>query len=384
MTSKYQHYQQRLNTLLLCLCLGACSPPTPSAHLLVSDILGNNNINNNQGFRQALEKQSFVFPRDHGPHPEYKNEWWYLTGNVHDENGRQFGYQVTFFRIALPAGTATPIAQQSAWRTRQVWMAHFAITDIKAQQHLHDQRIVRQALNLAGASNQPVKVWLENWQLIGQPNGRHGFPWQLSIQDQQMSLDLSLTSHKPVVLQGNEGLSQKSPAPGNASYYYSLSRLETHGTLNIGGHSYQVSGTSWLDREWGSSQLAKSQVGWDWFSIQLYDNQELMYYQLRTQDGKAHTSSQGKWVDQAGDTQAINPSGIQLTPLAWWTADDGKTYPIKWRLQYPNNNSDLIIEAQVADQYMTTLVHYWEGTVSIVDAHTGESLGVGYLEMTGY
>ncbi|OUR91502.1 hypothetical protein A9Q81_17695 [Gammaproteobacteria bacterium 42_54_T18] len=381
MIDKFKHCQRPIVTLLLILASTACSPPPPVSHLLVSDILGNNA---NQEFRQVLEKRALVFPKDHGPHPEYKNEWWYLTGNVHDENGRQFGYQVTFFRIALTAGTANPIAHQSAWRTQQVWMAHFAITDIKKQHHVHGQRIVRQALNLAGASTEPVKIWLENWQLIGQKDSQHGFPWQLSVQDEQMSVNFSLASHKPVVLQGDEGLSQKSPAFGNASYYYSLSRLQTQGRLNIGEHSYQVTGTSWLDREWGSSQLSDNQVGWDWFSIQLHDHQELMYYQLRTKDGQAHPSSQGKWINQTGMTQSIRPSDIQLTPLAWWTAEDGKKFPIKWRLKYPSNNSDWIIEAQVADQYMTTLVRYWEGTVTIVDAHTGQTLGVGYLEMTGY
>jgi len=382
MTYKFKQCQRPLVILLLILASTSCSPPPPHDQLLLSDILGSNA---NQEFRQVLEKRKFVFPHDHGPHPEYKNEWWYLTGNVHDENGRQFGYQVTFFRIGLaPPVTSNPIAPQSAWRTHQVWMAHFAITDIKDQHHLHSQRIVRQALNLAGASTDPVKIWLENWQLMGQEDDQHGFPWQLNLQDEQMSVNFSLTSHKPVVLQGDEGLSQKSPAAGNASYYYSLSRLKTQGRLNIGEHNYQVTGTSWLDREWGSSQLGDKQIGWDWFSVQLHDHQELMYYQLRSKDTQVHPSSQGKWIDQAGNTKSIRPSEIQLTPLAWWTTEDGKKFPIKWQLQYPNKNSDWIIEAQVADQYMHTLVRYWEGSVSIVDAHTGQTLGVGYLEMTGY
>ena len=214
--------------------------------------------------------------------------------------------------------------------------------------------------------------------------GGHGFPWQLNIKHTKMDLDLTLTSEKKPVLQGRQGFSEKSSTPGNASYYYSFSRLHTQGSLRLNDKTFTVSGGSWLDREWGSSQLDENQLGWDWFSIQLNDNQEMMYYQLRDKDGKPHPASEGKWTNQNGESQTINTHDIELTPIKWWQSEDGKRFPIRWRLDYPNKNSHWIVEAMVDDQYMTTLVRYWEGAVRVLDVKSQKVLGVGYLEMTGY
>jgi len=404
------HIAQRLALLSLSILINACSPPEETeSTLLVSDILSSID---NEGFKKVTEKRAFIFPEDHGPHPEYKNEWWYVTGNLTDTNDRQFGYQVTFFRISL-SSTALSITDRSskkvvntelnhnkktsAWRSHQIWMAHFAITDVNNESHTSRERLVRQALNLSGASSSttsPFKVWLDDWQLVAQNNdSKHGFPWQLSIkaqeQGQNLGLALELNATKPLVLQGNDGLSQKSEKIGNASYYYSFTRLNTQGTLTLNNQTYKVTGNSWLDREWGSSLLDKDQVGWDWLSLQLDSNEELLYYQLRTNSVNTnsvntHPSSQGKWIDQQGNTKTISAKEVILTPLSWWTAPDGKRFPIRWRLRYPERRADWIISALVDNQYMTTSVRYWEGAVKVMDRKTERVLGLGYLEMTGY
>ncbi len=332
-----------------------------------------------QKFAKVNHPRAFSFPNDHAAHPEYRIEWWYLTGNLTAETGNEFGYQITFFRTALQSN---PPQRHSNWASNQVWMAHLAVSDIEQQKHYQAQRLSRGALGLAGVQQQPFKIWLENWQIVAAENGE--FPWHIQAKDQQFSIDLTVSPLKPVVLQGEQGLSQKSAEPDNASYYYSFTRLQTSGTVSVADKEYQVNGLSWLDREWSSSALGKNQSGWDWFSLQLNNGEELMYYQLRDKAGNSHQHSQGKWVKANGETINLTNQDIVLKEIDYWYSDTGERYPVSWRLHIPQLYQDLLIKAAIKDQLMRTSINYWEGAVKVYDSNSLELTGQGYLEMTGY
>ena len=261
-------------------------------------------------------------------------------------------------------------------------MAHVALTDVSANTHSHDQRLARGAIGLAGQIDQPFRVWLEDWQIIGTAQG--AFPWKIDLQTKQFGLKLQLTPHKPVVLQGDNGLSQKSSEPGNASYYYSLTRLHTHGEILKGSQRLGVSGWSWLDREWSTSALGVDQAGWDWFSLQLKDQHELMFYRLRKQNGETDSHSAGKWVMPGGASQSLVADDVSMQPLRYWTSPSGRRYPVSWKLEIPRLQQQLVVDALVDDQEMATGIYYWEGAVKVSSATTKDLLGYGYLEMTGY
>ncbi|MEZ5449976.1 MAG: lipocalin-like domain-containing protein [Thiolinea sp.] len=363
--------------ITLCLlALTACdSEQKPSASDLNSALGGIADA----GFERALAPRAFHFPQDHAAHPAFRNEWWYVTGNLQTDAGQAFGYQVTLFRIALSPQAPT---NDSAWASNQVWMAHVALTDVKAQQHLHDQRFARAAVGLAGQSTQPFRVWLEDWQMVGTANGE--FPWSITVKTDDFNLNLLLQTDKPAILQGNHGLSQKSSAPGNASYYYSLTRLQTSGDIYRNGQRHVVYGESWLDREWSTSALGAEQAGWDWFSLQLTDGHELMFYRLRRKDGSADPHSAGKWILPDGGSETLDLQGITLRPLRYWKAASGASYPVAWQLDLAQQQRHLRVEALVDDQLMQTGVTYWEGAVRVVDSDSGKEIGRGYLELSGY
>lgn len=367
----------RLGLICLILLLSACDQQSESTGINLNSALGGIPA---AGFARAVEPRQFEFPSDHAAHPEFRNEWWYVTGHLQTEAGRQFGYQVTFFRIAL-----NPRRPENAsnWATNQVWMTHIALTDLAANQHLHDQRFARGAAGLAGQQMQPFKVWLEDWQILGQANGE--FPWTVQVANADFSLKLSLQPEKPVVLQGNQGLSQKSSEVGNASYYYSFTRLASTGSIHYQNQDFQVQGSSWLDREWSTSALGKDQAGWDWFSLQFAEGHELMFYQLRKNSGEADQAhSQGKWIAADGSTRNLSLQDVQLKPLKYWQATNGAKYPIVWELTYPAIKGRWRVEAIVDDQLMETSVLYWEGAVRVIDLKTAQVVGQGYLELSGY
>lgn len=327
------------------------------------------------GFVRAYEPRSFRFPQDHGAHPDFATEWWYLTGNLQTDSGRRFGYQVTLFRIGLRPGGP---AQDSAWRANQIYMGHIAISDVEGRRHLAGERFARAAAGLAGARVTPFEVWLDDWSLRG---GETLFPLDVTAQNGDIGISLQLQSgEKPLILQGERGLSRKSATPGNASYYYSFTRLPTRGELRIGDSVYRVHGDSWLDREWSSSALDRNQVGWDWFALQLDDGRDLMYYRLRDRQGYADPFSSGSLVDRDGTVHSLSPAQVQLTPLRYWQADDGARYPVGWRLQAPEYGLDLEVNALLDDQVMDLSVRYWEGAVEV----SGTQRGRGYLELSGY
>ena len=335
-----------------------------------------------QGFSRADGPRTFTFPQDFGPHPDFQTEWWYYTGNLTAENGRQFGYQLTFFRRALlpPQDNAQ---RSSDWAVNQVYLAHFSLTDVQGGQFHYLERFARGAAGLAGAVVNPeYQVWLDNWSVSQVSEGKY----QLQAAYGEIRIQLELADLKGPILEGIDGYSQKGPEPGNASYYYSQTRLESSGTVTLGGQTFPVKGTSWMDHEFSTSALSGDQVGWDWFSLQLSDGSELMVYSMRHADGSADTLSQGMIIRPDGSTQRLTPEDYKITPLAHWKSPhSGATYPSEWRVEIPAEQIDLTIKPRLADQELRVSFTYWEGAVQITGTYSGHPVsGSGYVELTGY
>ena len=371
-----------LALLLIGVLLGACGPASApneggnDAGISVAERLS---AQPQAGFLRADRPRRFEFPADHGAHPDYATEWWYFTGNLTSGTGRRFGYQLTLFRIGLVAGQA---AADSPLRSNQVYMGHLAISDIQAQRHYSRERFSRSAAGLAGAESVPLKVWLGSWHISGEGQGREPFPLTLRADSDQIAIEMTLQQgDKPRILQGERGWSRKGAEPGNASYYYSHTRLPGRGRLRIGEQWYQVAGDSWFDREWSSSALGPDQAGWDWFSLQLNDGRELMFYRMRDRQGHAQRYSQGVLVGQRGQTTRLDLDNTQLQANRYRRSEhSGIRYPLGWRLQVPTQQIDLQVDAALDDQEMNHSVRYWEGAVNVSGSHRG----VGYLEMSGY
>jgi predicted secreted hydrolase len=362
--------------LLFLFC--AASTADESARRSLAELLGSDD---DQGFAKAIEPRSFSFPRDHGPHPEYRNEWWYVTGNLDDDGGRRFGFELTFFRFALASST---VVADSNWRSNQVYVAHLAITDAQAEEFHVAQRMSRAALGLAGAQAEPFRVWIDDWEIEAE-EGANANVWRLVAGERDFGLDLRLAALKPPVLNGTDGLSQKSAEPGNASYYYSISRWQTRGSLRVGSSQFTVSGLSWLDREWSSSALAAKQQGWDWFALQLSDGSELMFYNLRRDDGRQDPLSAGTWTDADGNGRRIGRGDIEIDVTDRWQSPSGGTYPAAWTLHLPMESLRVDIVPVLADQELFTTVRYWEGAVDVRGERQGLPVsGRGYVELTGY
>jgi predicted secreted hydrolase len=332
-----------------------------------------------EGFAPVVPGKTFAFPADHGPHPEFRTEWWYFTGNLETTEERRFGFQLTFFRSAL--APAMP-ERKSAWATRQAWLAHFTVSDIAGGKFHSFERWSRDALGLAGARAEPFRIWVKDWTATSERT----FPLRLSASADQAAIDLLLQQGKPPVLQGERGLSRKSAEPGNASYYYSLTRMPASGSVTVEGERFEVTGLAWMDREWSTSSLGKDQVGWDWFSLQLSDGWDLMLYRLRRKDGTADPASSGTLIDSRGESRALNPSKFQILPSGEWRSPrSGARYPTRWRLRIPQEDLDLEVRPLLADQELDVSFRYWEGAVSIEGVHRGQPIrGHGYVELTGY
>jgi predicted secreted hydrolase len=338
-----------------------------------------------EGFTRALEPRAFMFPDDHGPHPDFRTEWWYYTGNLASASGRKFGFQFTLFRSAL---TPTPEERESTWAANQVYMAHLALTDVESERFYAFQRFSRGAAGLAGAQADPLRLWLEDWRIEEAGPGR--FPdvpvmHLTAAIEEGAGLDLYLDSAKPMVLQGDRGLSRKGSEPGNASYYYSLTRLEAKGEIRLPDGGFEVTGWAWMDREWSTSVLEEGQVGWDWFAMQLDSGEEVMFYRMRRSDGTADPHSSGCWVDAEGRSTYIAAKDVDMEVLETWTNRDGDEYPSRWRLSFPDRDSVLGITPLLADQELRFDIQYWEGAVSIQGTRGNQPLsGRGYVELTGY
>ncbi len=324
-----------------------------------------------------------TFPADFGPHNDYQTEWWYYTGNLEDVDGRHFGYQFTIFRRSLrpPDDRA---ARESNWATEQIYMGHFAVTDAAGQRFQSFERFGRGAAGLAGAQAEPYQVWLEDWQVADVP-GQPGVT-RLQASAGDVAIDLTLTDTKGPVLQGDRGYSQKGPDPGNASYYYSLTRLATEGSVTVDGNTYPVTGLSWKDHEYSTSALASNQVGWDWFALQMDDGVELKLFHIRQEDGSIDPYSAGSFVDAQGNVTRLRRDDFQIEALDTWRSPRTQAeYPSRWRLTVPSLDLELKLEPWLADQELNVSYDYWEGAVRIDGLRQGQPVsGNGYVEMTGY
>jgi predicted secreted hydrolase len=340
-----------------------------------------NSPENIEGFARADGPMPLLFPQDHGPHPDYQTEWWYFTGNMQDEQGRRFGYQLTFFRRALLPPNQAP-ARDSAWATPQVYMAHFALTDASSRQHHAFERLARGAAGLAGAQSEPFHVWLDDWQIHQTSSG----VYELAASQDGVGINLTLTERKSPVLQGDQGYSQKGAEPGQASYYYSLTRLETQGLIQLPGGSVAVSGWSWMDHEFSTSALSQDQVGWDWFALQLSDGSELMMFQIRKEDGSIDPFSSGTFVRPDGSSVRLDRDDFSITVTSQWTSpESGGVYPAAWTLRIPSLDLELALDPVLADQELNVSYSYWEGAVQASGIREGTPLtGAGYVELTGY
>ncbi|MBK9404689.1 MAG: carotenoid 1,2-hydratase [Ignavibacteria bacterium] len=337
-----------------------------------------------EGFDKAINKIKFNFPEDHGPHPGFKTEWWYFTGNLITKDNKKFGYQFTIFRSAL---SKTETARNSEWNSNQIYMSHFAVTDISDNEFFFEERFSREGNKLAGAQSAPFKVWLEDWQISETGDGESfGLPdLNIKAKNEKAEINFKLKSVKPAVLQGDSGLSQKGKQPGNASYYYSYTRLETEGKIILDGKEFEVSGYSWMDREWSTSALSEDQKGWDWFALQLDDSTELMYYQMRKNDGSPDIFSKGILIEKDGTSRAVKKEDLVLEVTDNWTGPSGEKYPSGWRMKIPSMNIDLKITPSVKDQLMNVSIRYWEGSVMIEGIKNNLKVsGRGYAELTGY
>lgn len=327
------------------------------------------------GFARAVHPREFEFPGDLGPHQRYQTEWWYFTGNLSALNGRSFGYQLTFFRRAIQP---RPAKGASQWRTNQLYMAHFAVSDVSEKAFLSFERFSRGSPGLAGAEASPFRVWLENWQVSEIETGK----WLLSAEAADCELQLELRPLKPMILNGNHGLSQKGPEAGNASYYFSATRIKTEGMLRMRDQKYSVNGFSWMDKEWSTSVLSRNQIGWDWFSIQLDDWREIMLFQIRESAGGVSEFSSGTFVDKDGSVSHITREQFEISVLDYWeSAGTGKRYPSGWRIEIPSKDLTFTVIPLFSDQEHRHSFAYWEGAVSV----SGDEVsGKGYAELTGY
>ncbi len=334
-------------------------------------------------WRLALPGWQYEFPRDHQPHPEFKTEWWYFTGNLRDGAGREFGYQLTFFRQGLRppsarGGTASRLIMDD------LPFAHFAISDPAATRFVFQQKLSRGVLGEAGFGEGQRIAWIGDWQLT--MDAEQGYRLRAAAGDAM--LDLELRNAKSTwAIHGTDGISQKASGEGHASHYYSGTRMATRGALTLGGRRMEVTGESWFDHEWATNQLTAEQAGWNWFSIQLDDGTELMFYQMRLRDGSLDPHSSGTWIDAAGAVQHLAMDDYRLTPTRFWTSKEtGVRYPIAWQLETPGLGLSLAIETPLpAQELALKSIAYWEGMIGVTGTRAGRDVrGHGYMELTGY
>ena len=376
----------RLMTLLFIACPALCGARSAAAAT---------------SYRLALPGYRYQFPRDHASHPAFNNEWWYYTGHLQSTNKnsrrRRFGYQLTFFRIALKPNLT---GRKSKWAVRDVIFVHFTVTDENNQKFYVMDRISRTALGLAGADSinsikknpKLPRIWLGDWTL--RFSGKTGEQQIMRAAGHsngiRLAIDLQQRALKLPTIHGQNGVSQKAAGQGRASHYYSFTSLATHGTVQVGDERYTVTGQSWFDHEFGSNQLTKNQVGWDWFSLQLADGREIMLYNMRLRNGGIDPYSSGTLVERNGQARHLKLQNFRVQPLATWrSAQSGATYPARWRVTLPREGIHLEITPTVANQELNTKrsvgVNYWEGSVRIAGTQRGRALsGSGYVELTGY
>jgi predicted secreted hydrolase len=333
-------------------------------------------------YKMALPGYRYEFPRDNFNHPEFQTEWWYYTGNLTASDGHRFGFELTFFRQGVSRDASNP----QTWDLRDVYLAHLALSDLDGRNFYHTERTNRTGPGIAGVDAKAGRIWNGNWNVVwnGEDQILHGVV-------EQFAFTLNLHSEKPPVIQGENGVSQKSAGAGHASHYISLTRLKTSGTVQLNGKSYEVAGVSWMDHEFFTHQLDKEQVGWDWFSVQLADNTELMFYRMRNKDGSVDPYSSGTYVDASGRATHLRLEDFELKPLGetWKSPVTGALYPVHWRIAVPKLELVLDLSTPLESQELAgqsaLIPSYWEGAVQLNGTRgKTEVRGMGYLEMTGY
>lgn len=336
-------------------------------------------------FLIATSPYTFSFPRDHFAHDRYRTEWWYFTGHLRAADGHRFGYELTFFRVALEPKASRWRKGQSRWYAYQLYPAHFAITDVTDGSFSYAETLARDALGQGFASQSSLRVVANGWSLTGTSALRPVM--HLHALHGSDGLDLILRSHKPPAINGRDGVSRKGSCASCASHYYSFTRLETHGTLLHDGVRYAVSGVSWMDHEFGSDELQSNQAGWDWFSIQLDDGREVMLYRLRQKNGAVTPQSSGTLVARSGRTTYLPLAAFSIRSTGTWVSPHTHArYPSGWLVQIRGVAQPLQLTPLVADQELANPggTTYWEGDVRVSDPRTGRRLGAGYVELTGY
>jgi predicted secreted hydrolase len=342
-----------------------------------------------KGYLSVTGPCNLEFPRDHGPHPGYRTEWWYYTGNLKSKNGNRYGFQLTFFRsqISPPGSNRDWPKPTSAWRTQQIYLGHAAISDISAKRHIQAGIVSREALGMAGGDQDKgvTSIFIHRWSLRIESEQHI-----LKVTADDFAIELTLTPTKPPVLHGDAGYSRKGSTFDRASCYYSFTRLRTKGSLSKAGETESVEGFSWMDREFSSEALEPGLSGWDWFSLQLSDNTETMIYLLRKNNGELSPASSGTFVDATGEVRALTKDDFRVEVLQTWKSPASHAvYPAKWQIQLFPQGIDVIIIPNLADQEMHTLkstgLTYWEGSISLKGTKNGRPLmGQGYAELTGY
>ncbi|MCC5876047.1 MAG: carotenoid 1,2-hydratase [Candidatus Sumerlaeia bacterium] len=337
------------------------------------------------GFTRSVPGYEFEFPRDHGSHPDFRTEWWYFTGNVENDQGRRFGFKLTFFRSAMvPPGQG--IEELSPLASNQLHIAHFAISDFQSRKHRVWERMGRPGLGQAGASTERMSVFLGDWTLEMDNEGT----MHLRAIVDDAGIDMTFKPTKPFVIHGKDGAHQKSDLEGHASHYISYTRLATTGTLKWDGTEHPITGYSWMDHEFGSDQLGGDHVGWDWFSIQLEDGRDIMVYQLRKRDGTANPVALGGLVHEDGTLEPLGAGTYSIEHTGTWTSPrSGAVYPMGWKITFPDHDGAVIVKPVFEDQEMDTMrytgTYYWEGAVTIEGTFGGEPVsGRGYVELVGY
>jgi predicted secreted hydrolase len=324
-----------------------------------------------QGFAPVTPGKTFAFPTDHGPHPDYRIEWWYVTANLMDSAGVAYGAQWTLFRQAMAPG-----AQQEGWANQQIWMGHAAVT--RADTHRYSEAFARGGVGQAGVETKPFRAWIDSWEMRGSDRMREEtiVPLELNASGTDFSYTLRLDADRPLVLQGDAGYSKKSER-GQASYYFSQPYFKAAGSITIDDRPHKVTGLAWMDREWSSQPLASDQTGWDWLSLHLTSGEKLMLYRLRQKDG--HNDLYGNWIEPDGRSIEIASTDNSMTPTAL-TEIEGRKIPTAWRIAIPSRSLTIECIPLNPRSWMGTSFPYWEGPISFKGSHSG----LGYLEMTGY
>ncbi|MEZ5394454.1 MAG: lipocalin-like domain-containing protein [Bryobacterales bacterium] len=322
----------------------------------------------------------FEFPRDHFAHPEFQIEWWYYTGNLETADGRRFGYELTFFRNALEDA---PLPR-SPWDVDQVYLAHFTVSDIQAGAFHQSERLNRAGPGIAGASLEKRAIWNGNWRADWLDGGEQ----RLRAVSDGFAIEFELRTAKPPVVQGVNGVSQKADGLGKASHYVSFTRLETRGTVTVGGESFAVTGESWMDHEFSTDSMGEGQQGWDWMSIAWQDGTELMLYRMRREDGTADSHSAGTFIDKAGKARHLTSEDFEMTPSEWWTSErTGGRYPLAWTVRVKSLGLEFRMSTPLEKQEVVSRAgpSYWEGASDFEGTGpAGPVRGRGYVEMTGY